>query len=80
MRNWNCCCAGLQRVVTMVPFTARNLQQFRHAVISLDFASVATSAMTMRNSQPQALTMCKADLPPGLVETNGASLCLHRSR
>jgi hypothetical protein len=31
-------------------------------VISLDLASVAICASTMRCSQPQALTMCSGDL------------------
>jgi hypothetical protein len=30
-------------------------------VISADFSSVASCAITIRNSQPQALTMCSAD-------------------
>ena len=64
MRNWNCWPRRAAACGDDGPLHCQNLQQFRHAVISLDFASVATSAMTMRNSQPQALTMCKADLPP----------------
>src|SRR3954454_1751894 len=39
----------------------QHLQQ--PAVISLDFASVAICARTRRWSQPQAVTICNADLP-----------------
>ena len=49
--------------VTIVPFSDNIFSNFGTAVISLDFASVAICASTMRCSQPHALTMCSADLP-----------------
>ena len=50
-------------VVTIVPFSDSIANSFGTAVISLDLASVAICASTRRCSQPQALTMCSADLP-----------------
>ena len=47
----------------MVPFSDSISSSFGTAVISLDLASVAICASTMRCSQPQALTMCSGDLP-----------------
>ena len=44
-------------------FNDNNFSSLGTAVISLDFAFVAIWVSTMRCSQPQALTMCKADLP-----------------
>jgi hypothetical protein len=38
-----------------------HIEQFRHAVISFDFASVAICASTVRCSHPHALTMCNGD-------------------
>jgi hypothetical protein len=48
--------------VTIVPFKDSIANSFGTAVISLDFASVATCASTMRCSQPHVLTMCRGDL------------------
>ena len=50
-------------VVTMAPFSESILSSLGTAVISLDLASVAICASTRRCSQPQALTMCRGDLP-----------------
>lgn len=50
-------------MVTIVPFNESISSSFGMAVISFDFASVAICASTRRCSQPQALTMCNADLP-----------------
>ena len=50
-------------VVTMVPFSDSNFSSSGTAVISLDLASVAICARTILCSQPQALTMSRADLP-----------------
>lgn len=50
----------------MSPFLASNAlirSSLGAAVISLDLTSVATCASTNRCSEPQALTMCKSDLP-----------------
>jgi hypothetical protein len=47
--------------VTMVPLRASILSSLGTAVISLDLASVAICANTSRCSEPQALTMCRAD-------------------
>src|SRR5271170_5776514 len=49
-------------VVTIVPFSDSISSIFGTAVISFDLASVAICASTRRCSQPQALTMCSADL------------------
>ena len=49
--------------VTIVPFNDNSLRRLGTAVISLDLASVAIWASTMRCSHPHALTMCRADLP-----------------
>src|SRR3954470_23404838 len=49
--------------VTIVPFSDNISSSLGTAVISLDFASVAIWARTRRWSQPQAVTMCSADLP-----------------
>ena len=49
-------------MVTIVPFSASMASNFGTAVISFDFASVAIWASTMRCSQPQALTMCSAEV------------------
>jgi hypothetical protein len=43
-------------------FQRQHLQQLRQAGISFDLASVAICASTKRCSQPQALTMCIANL------------------
>jgi transposase len=50
-------------VVTIAPFNDSIFSSSGTAVISLDLASVAICANTSRCSQPQALTMCKGDLP-----------------
>ena len=50
-------------VVTVAPFSDSNFSSSGTAVISLDLASVAICASTILCSQPQALTMCKAELP-----------------
>src|SRR5450759_32022 len=49
--------------VTIVSLSDNIFSSFGTAVISLDLASVAICASTMRCSQPHALTMCRADLP-----------------
>src|SRR6201995_5519586 len=49
--------------VTIVPCNDSIASNFGTAGVSSDLASVAICARTRRGSQPQALTMCNADLP-----------------
>ena len=50
-------------MVTMQPLNSSNSSSFGFAVISLDFSAVACCPSTSRLQQPQALTMCSADVP-----------------
>jgi hypothetical protein len=50
-------------MLTMQPLSSKSSSSLGMAVISLDFSAVASCPSTRRLRQPQALTMCSADLP-----------------
>jgi hypothetical protein len=65
---------------TMVPFSASIFSNFGPAAIWFYLASVAICANTRRCSQPQALTMCRADLPLARSNERRKNLPINRHK